>query len=98
MDIDKLIPWNWFNHYAELQEKFKSTADIHEKNVLRKRLKNLQRVKQFLVSVRTGNTIEPVNPHYRPAWCFGQHDQDFHVSDAPNLLRKENIHAELCEK
>jgi hypothetical protein len=47
------------NHFANLNERFKSTADDHEKNVLRKRLINLQGVKQFLVAAETDTTVNP---------------------------------------
>ena len=55
------------NYFADLQEKYKSTVDEHEKNVLRKRLLNLQGVKQFLVSAQTGNSIQPANSLHRAA-------------------------------
>jgi hypothetical protein len=56
------------NHFLNLNERFKSTADDHEKNVLRKRLINLQGVKQFLVSTETNTTVNP--PHAKSTGCM----------------------------
>jgi hypothetical protein len=49
-------------------ERFNSTADDHEKNVLRKRLITLQSVKQFLVSAETDTTVNP--PHSKSPRCM----------------------------
>ncbi len=40
-------------HHSALQERLTSTADPHEKSVLYRRLRNLRRVKEFLVSAKT---------------------------------------------
>ena len=40
-------------HHTALQERLTSTADPHERSVLYRRLRNLRRVKQFLVSAKT---------------------------------------------
>jgi hypothetical protein len=44
------------DHFSDPLERFKSTVNPQEKNVLRKRLINLQGVMQFLISDQTGKT------------------------------------------
>lgn len=54
-------------HFSTLQERLRATADSTERNILRKRLRNLQSVRQFLASVYQNNRLDSIDTFHRTA-------------------------------